>query len=48
MLHGTLLIYVQDVPNGHFLPSHLSSRIASILWGNHTDVRQWQFRKVHP
>lgn len=31
MLHGTLLIYVQDVSNGHFLSSHLSSRIVSIL-----------------
>ena len=31
MLYGTPLIYVQDVPNGHFLPSHLSSRIVSIL-----------------
>lgn len=31
MLDGTLPIYVQDVPNGHFLSSHLSSRIVSIL-----------------
>lgn len=31
MLYGTLSIYVQDVPNGHFLPSRLSSRIVSIF-----------------
>jgi hypothetical protein len=31
MLHGTLLIYVQDVSYDYFLPSRLSSRIVSIL-----------------